>query len=195
MSTRLGFRASADLKGLIRDLSKDRPLLKLVQGVAGKMCPSVGVFDLLRDSFVQLVIDNDISKMSVFVNDEEKEIGFLHGDGHNVLTPLCPFGRARFEPISCSRSLIRWKLTLPHRLGTLYGSVELTSDATSLLTYEAGPGREHVVSVKLHRSPAHITATGNPSQAKLSPRLSYRPCCGTVPEDSTSTAVCRLFRT
>lgn len=189
-STWLGLRLSKDLSGFASSAAKDRPVFNLLQTVAGKMCPSLSLFDFWRKQQFQLTVAEDLSKASLLLGKEFKQEYLLNGHEQSVVSELCPFGTSRFKTVLCSHSHIRWQLALPQQLASIHGSWELLSEEKSLLTYETGTGH-HLVSVKLHR--AEDLSLFQKTALLKSRKQSYVQSCGPLPEDGVS-GVCRLFR-
>jgi len=178
-------------KGVTRCVSKDRPIFKFLSNAIGNMCPSLAGFDLWREKGMRLILDEDLSKATLFLEKEQIREWFLQRGEQDVLSVLCPFGRSRMKLTSLSHSDIRWQVILPHQLATLHGSWELTSDNTSTLSYETSTG-QHVVSFKLHR----VDDGGkNAMREPRTQRRSYMPSCESVPEEAATTSTCRAFRT
>eukprot|EP00931_Biecheleriopsis_adriatica_P013391 TRINITY_DN11477_c0_g1_i1.p1 TRINITY_DN11477_c0_g1~~TRINITY_DN11477_c0_g1_i1.p1 ORF type:complete len:211 (-),score=35.17 TRINITY_DN11477_c0_g1_i1:48-680(-) len=188
-ATALGFRCSDPSKGLCCSVSKfaDRPWFSLLQAAAGKACPSLPAFDLLREKKVHFIIDKDLSKITLLLDEEQKEEWLFDGNEHSIVSILCPLGLSSFKAISCSRSKLSFQLTLPQKLAVLHGSLELTSETTSVLTAEAETLEGHcMVSVKLRRSQSRSLQKSAP--ARWRSNLS-RPSMGTVQEDALLTGI------
>mmetsp|Transcript_106915 Transcript_106915/g.190045 ORF Transcript_106915/g.190045 Transcript_106915/m.190045 type:complete len:214 (-) Transcript_106915:497-1138(-) len=143
-----------------------------------------------------VVIEKDFSQMGLLVHDSKIEDWCLDGDEQIGLSWLFPCGISKFQMTSCSRSEIRWQFSFPE-LGIMHGSLELTSDTTSLLRYETMGGKQ-VLSCTLRRAGAPVPPPKKISgkiQRKLKKQGSYLPSCGPVPEDAPFDSVCRVFRT
>jgi len=186
VDTRLDFRVSSNpaCAGFSR----------LPTGETEKICPALlhaldfweRKCQLDRCAFV---IDEDLSKAILFKGGEKTEEWFLNGEDQSCLSWLCPWGLLRCMTTYCSQYQIRWQMTLPGDFGTMCGSLELTSDMTSLVRYETTEGQQ-VVSWKLRRFD-NQPATCKSSFAKISTRLrkreGYMPSLCSVPEDYHTT--------